>query len=231
MTGNGNQLSQVIDRVNDAFFWGEKLTRDERGKLARLIAATHGRPGAYANTFALSEAERARGIRLFTGEPTASAAARHITGEEACRALRLLNVRDPSVMQALNDAAEGLQQCLMRSEQSTEHRMGGNPGTFCCGRCSVSVWRHILAGGFDRREERLHGAMTRLKDFRDGKGRWAIFPFWYALSALVEIELPQARQEIRYAAAILERAAKRSTPSGEYERRRTHIARRALARL
>jgi hypothetical protein len=231
MKNGKDQLSQAIDRVNAAFFWGDELTKAERGALAGRIAACHGKNGAYANTFELSERERQTGICLFTGEKTTSAAARHISGEEACRALRLLNVRDREIAQALAEATEALRQCLLRAEASTEHRMGGNPGIFCCGRCSVSVWRHIAVGGFDRHEERLRNGMKRLKHFRDGKGRWATFPFWYTLSALAEVQLPEPREEIRYAAPLLERAVKRKQPANEHERRRTEIARRALAKL
>jgi hypothetical protein len=231
MKTNHGQLSHTIDQVNAAFFWCEKLTKAKRIKLAKSIVAAHRKPGAYANTFALSDEERKKGISLFTGERTFSASARHISGEEACRALRLLEVNDRRVKSALREATEGLQECLVRCQSVTGSRMGGNPGIFCCGRCTVSLWRHIVAGGFDRREERLRAGVGRLKDFRDGKGRWAVFPFWYTLSALVEIDLPEALEEIRYAAPILERAVKRESPSDEFERRRCEISRRGLAKL
>ncbi len=45
---------------------------------------------------------------LFTGERITSASARHILGEEASRALRLLRVRDRAVTRALAEADEGL---------------------------------------------------------------------------------------------------------------------------
>ena len=74
------QLSEAIDRVNAAYFWGETLPAVERKLLADFIVATHGHPAAYANTFALSPAEAKRGIELFTGERATSASARHISG-------------------------------------------------------------------------------------------------------------------------------------------------------
>lgn len=221
-------LSQMVDRLNHAFFWGEKITKDERGQLARTIAETHARPNAYARTFALDNRECKHGIQLFTGERVTNAAARHISGEEACRALRLLKVRDRAVQEALDEATENLQRCLDGSERATQHRMGGNPGIFCCGRCSVSVWRHVLAGGFDRREERLRGGVQRLKESRDDSGRWGIFPFWYTLSALVEMDFSQARQEIKHVATMLERAQGQVSSRNEHNRRRIEIARRAL---
>jgi hypothetical protein len=172
------------------------------------------------------ESERQRGIRLFTGERVTSASARHILGEEACRALHQLDVRDQDVRHALARATEGLSQCLARA--ATDPR-NTNIGIFCCGKCTVGLWRHLLVGGLDRQEERLHRGIEHLRSRRDGKGGWRTFPFWYAMLALSEIDAPGARAEIQYASAELERAVARSsaTLTG---RRRQAIAERALAR-
>lgn len=223
------RLFELIDAVNDACFWNGKLT--DRKRIANEIASAQGMPGAYANTFALSPSERQEGVRLFTGEVTKSAAARHIAGEEACRALLLLDLNDKPVIEALTNASRALLEVLRRSEH--EHRdstMGGNPGTFCCCRCSVSVWRHITAGGLDRGEERLTGGLKKLKQYRKD-GRWGAFPFWYTMSALAEMEIPQVKPEIRYVAKLLERSAKRTSSANVYEERRGEVARRCLQKI
>jgi hypothetical protein len=108
-----------------------------------------GAAGAYGGTFAGFASERSNGIVLFTGERIASASARHILGEEASRALRLLRVRDRSVTRALDAADEGLMQCLARAAEDPRK---SNPGLYCCGKCSVGLWRNLLAGGLTRRE-------------------------------------------------------------------------------
>ena len=105
-------LSQTVDAVNAALFEGRALAAAERSHVAGWIAARQGLAGSYGGTFAGFPSERSRGIVLFTGERIASASARHILGEEASRALRLLRVRDRSVMRALEAADDGLMRCL-----------------------------------------------------------------------------------------------------------------------
>src|SRR5687767_11441368 len=124
-------LSQTVDHVNAALFDGRTLAAAERNQLASWIAARQGLPGAYGGTFAGFPAERSNGIVLFTGERIASASARHILGEEASRALRLLGVRDPRVTRALDRADDGLMRCL---ERAAENPRNGNPGLYCCGK-------------------------------------------------------------------------------------------------
>jgi hypothetical protein len=93
------------------------------------------------------------------------------------------------------------------------------------------MWRNLLSGGLDRQKERLTKGVKQLRNVRDGKGGWDRFPFWYTVLALVEIEQPQARAELKYAAPLLERTAKRPPAGSKYARRRHQIAQRALARV
>ena len=144
---NRASLSKTVDAINAAKFDGRNLPALERRRAARWIAGRQGLPGAYAATFAGFPSERSKGIVLFTGERIASASARHILGEEASRALRQLCVRDSEVTRALEAADDGLLRCL---ERAAEDPRNGNPGLFCCGKCSVGLWRNLLAGGLDR---------------------------------------------------------------------------------
>jgi hypothetical protein len=221
-------LSQTIDAVNAAHFDGRALAAAERGEAARWIAARQGLPGSYAGTFAGFPAERSTGIVLFTGERITSASARHILGEEASRALRLLRVRDSSVTRALESADEGLMRCL---ERAADRQRTTNPGLFCCGKCSVGLWRNVLAGGLDRREERLQRGASHLRSARDGDRGWRKFPFWYTVLALSEMDSGPAKAELKYASPALERAASRAEPSAGYARRRHQLATRVLTTL
>jgi hypothetical protein len=221
-------LSQTVDAVFAALFEEQKLSAPERERAAEWIAARQGLPGAYAGTFAGFPAERERGISVFTGERITSASARHILGEETCRALRLLSVRSRSVAAALERATEGLLACLERAASDPRNT---NPGRFCCGKCTVGLWRHLLAGGLDRHEERLRRGVRHLQQVRDGEGEWRAFPFWYTVLALSEMDAPEAKKELRYAAPMLERAAARKPGRTVHSQRRQEIARRALARI
>ena len=225
---NRTSLSQTVDAINAAHFEGRTLTAAERGLAARWIAGRQGLPGAYGGTFAGFPSERSRGIVLFTGERIAFASARHILGEEASRALRQLRVRDSAVSRALEGADEGLMRCLRRAAEDPRKR---NPGLFCCGKCSVGMWRNVLAGGLDRREERLRRGASHLRSMRDGDHGWRKFPFWYTVLALSEMDNAEARAELRYAAPALERAASRAVPSAAYAQRRHELAVRTLTDL
>lgn len=225
---DGTSLSQTVDAIHAAHFEGRELSASERAQAARWIAARQGLAGSYGGTFAGFPAERWKGILLFTGERITSASARHILGEETSRALRLLHVPDRNVTRALEAADEGLMRCLARAAEDQRHK---NPGLYCCGRCSVGVWRNLLAGGLDRREERLRSGASHLKSMRDGDRGWRKFPFWYTVLALNEMDNREAARELRYAAPALERAAKRAVPSAVYAQRRHELAVRTLNRL
>ncbi len=225
---NRASLSQTVDAISAAHFDGRTLAAAERGQAARWIAARQGLPGAYGGTFAGFPTERSRGIVLFTGERIASASARHILGEEASRALRQLRVRDPNVSRALERADSGLMRCLERAAADPRH---SNPGLFCCGKCSVGLWRNVIAGGLDRHDERLRRGASHLRTMRDGAHQWRRFPFWYTVLALSEMDNADARTELTYAAPALERAARRAVPSAVYGRRRHELAVRTLKSL
>jgi hypothetical protein len=221
-------LSQTIDALNAAQFEGRALPASERSEAARWIAARQGLPGAYGGTFAGFPSERSRGIVLFTGERITSASARHILGEEASRALRGLGVRERTVTAALEAADEGLMRCLARAAEDPRQR---NPGLFCCGKCSVGLWRNLLSGGLDRCEERLERGASHLRSMRDGEHGWRKFPFWYTVLALSEMKGSEAKTELKYAAPALEPVANRPAVSSVYARRRQELAARALSSL
>jgi hypothetical protein len=137
-------------------------------------------------------------------------------------------VRDLEVTRALEGADNGLMRCLERAAGDPRNN---NPGLFCCGKCSVGLWRNLLSGGLDRREERLRRGASHLRSMRDGEHQWRRFPFWYTVLALSEMDTAEAKTELKYAAPALERAASRAVPSAVYGRRRHELAVRTLKSL
>ena len=89
----------------------------------------------------------------------------------------------------------------------------------------------MTAGGLSRKDERLSGGLTHLRGYRDGKGRWRRFPYYYTLLALSEIPGKEADAEIRYAAPGLERMLKRKEGGDRFETRRRALAGKLLARV
>jgi hypothetical protein len=221
-------LSGTVDAINAALFEGRALAAAERQEAARWIAARQGLPGSYGGTFAAFPPERSDGIVLFTGERLTSASARHVIGEEASRALRLLRVRDRDVARALTAADDAMMRCV---EREARHARNDNPGLYCCARCSVGLWRNLLSGGLDRREERLVCGVRHLHAVRDERHGWRRFPFWYTVLALSELDHAEARRELAHAAPALERVARRAVPRTVYARRRRDLAVRTLDAL
>jgi len=225
---NERSLSDTVHAVSDAFFFGQPIAATTRRETAAWIASRQGLPGAYGKLFAGFPSEQSTGIRLFTGERVASASARHILGEEACRALLLLNSRETSTTAALDRALRWIAQ---RVQVAAAYTPRNSEGVFCCGKCTVGLWRNILAGGLDRPDHRLRLGLARLRAQRKGDGEWRTFPFWYTVLALTEMDTPAARAELTYAARRIEDEAKRPPKSTKYGARRNALARRALERL
>lgn len=223
-------LSRTLDAVEALAFDEQMLPSRERVRVASWIAERQGLPGAKSDTFAGFPDELREGVLAFTGERFTHASARHILGEEACRALRSLGVDDPLVRRALERANAGLMNAVAHAE--LDPRYGYNPGAYCCGKCSVGMWRNLLSGGLDRPEERLRrGVGEFLRSNRADGARWRVFPFWYTVLALSEMDVPEARDELAFAAPVLERTVRRAVPATIHGRRRNQLAQRVLARL
>lgn len=231
----GGSLYAEVDAVNDAFFWHRPLSGKERSASARFIARFQGGPGSYAGMFRPGEGN-AKALRLFTGERTSSGPGNpHILGEEACRALRLLDVRTPEVRGAMKRAESqmiaGVESYFGRTAAESASLTRLKPGTFCCMKCSTALWRHLLARDPKEHAEFLAAGLKALKSDRDGKGGWQSWPFAYTLSALIEWDMDEALSELRYSAPACQRELKRGfVKTNVYSQRRREVMKRALDR-
>jgi len=228
---DAGSLAATVDAVSEALFLGRKLTKAQRQEAAAWIAGRQGLPGSYAGMFAPTAADRAGGLRLFTGESVRSGGgAAHVLGEEACRALILLGVPLAGVRDALGRATEGMLERLRKAE--LRERNCGRPwlGQYCCGACSVGLWRHLAVGGLEDGERHLAAGMKALEAHRLGNGRWRRYPFHYTLLVLSEIDARGALAEMRHAAPVLERALRRPPRDDPHDARRRAVAERVLAR-
>jgi len=223
---NRKSLGATLDALNEVWFAGSALSASERREAARWIAGRQGLPGSYAGMFAPTDEEMAESLRLFTGERIVSGGgARHILGEEACRALILLRVPDREVREALEGASRGMAARLLASRDRAR-------GMYCCARCSVALWRHLAVGGLEEAdpERWLRIGVETLKQHRAGDGRWRRFPFYYSVLALTEMDMLAAIEELRYAAPVCEKLLKQNPTGDVYAERRRVLARRVLER-
>ena len=216
-------LAATIDAINDAFFFSRPIAAGQKREAARWIAGRVMQGGSYYGMPAPTKKDLTEEFRVFTGERiTTRVGKAHILGEEACRVMILLGGRDRSVREAI-EAATAVMVPRLQYDQ--------RPGWYCCGKCSCAMWRHLAVGGLDKTERRLAAAVKALKANRDGQGKWKVFPFYYALLALCEIDLPAAVTEMRYASSACEKLLSRRTARDDkYTQRRRALAERVLAR-
>jgi hypothetical protein len=184
-------LIATVDAFNEAVLFGYPW-QDEAESLVLWTSGRLGEVRGYAGSFALTEEDWRREFRLFTGEKIESRAARaHIIAEEATRMLAIIR-NDTGI---LADAGRISEQRLV------ERIFTGNAvkdGFYCCGKCSISLWRCLAAGGFAEHSSILPQCMSSLTSFRDGKGGWSRFPFYYTLLLLSEVSPKLAKGQMKY---------------------------------
>ncbi|MDZ4713445.1 MAG: hypothetical protein SGI89_14135 [bacterium] len=220
-----NSLAKTIENLNEAFLTDVKLSLKERKEVAGWIAGRQGLKGSYANMFAPSATDF-NGIILFTGDNiTSKASIAHIIGEESLWALYILDVKDKTVSKKLSEAGLGIKKAI----QGNDKLRNSAKGTFCCGKCSVAYWRNLSGEGVAENKTELENGIKFLKAQRDGKGGWRRFPFYYTLLALTGIDIPSAKDEMRYASAVCERYVKRKSSEDKYTRRKKEIAKKVLS--
>ena len=221
-----NSLAVLVDSLEQKRYFGQRIPAREVLAAERKIASRQGLPGSYAGMFAPTRLDFRHGIRVFTGEAVRSGAATaHILGEECCRLLLQLGIKDRLVSAALARAEAGMRERLNSSERVHSRHVG----FYCCGICTVSFWRHLAAGGLDNPVPRFKDGLRALAGCRIDNGRWNRFPFFYTLLALNEIDLPDARKELRWAAPAAERSLKTLRGTGRFPKRRRAVLEQALA--
>jgi hypothetical protein len=221
-----NSLAALVDSIEQKRYFGQEIPAREVLAAAREIASRQGLPDSYAGMFAPTRHDFQRGIRVFTGEAVRSGAATaHILGQECCRLLLKLRVKDRLVSEALARAETGMRERLKTHDRTDAQRVG----FYCCGICTVSFWRHLAAGGLDSPGPRFEDGLRVLASLRTGGGRWKRFPFFYALLALTELDVPKARTELRWAAPAAERSLTTLRGAGRFPKRRRAVLEKTLA--
>ncbi len=227
-----SSVAETIDRINDALFFGRKISMDSKKETAIWIAERQGGPHSYGGLFSPTNQDIESGFKLFTGEKvTSRVQIRHILGEESLRALALLNVKSAVVNSARAKAASAFARVLV---DYTKHEQP--EGWFCCGTCTSAFWRNLASGSLDeavggkeRAQDMLAHGMKILKTNRFGNGKWHRFPFYFTLLVLAEIP-KLAESELKYVAPVCEKllARKASKQSGAYAIRRREVLTRLL---
>ena len=228
-------LAATVDALSDAFFHTRVLSVAQRRAAASWIASRQGLPGSYAGAFAATAKDAREGYRLFTGERVSPGpGAAHIISQEACRALRLLDVRDPQVQTALAQGSRGLLAPLCDSVKRPVRQSASGmrllPGMVCCMKCSCALYRHLVCCA-DEHADFLALGVKAIHAHRNGTDGWRGWPFHYTLLTLLEIGTPPATEELSFAAPRCKtELAKRPSKSNIYSQRRRLLMERVLAR-
>lgn len=216
-------LGQTINDVNESILFGVPISDSDAARVSRFIASRQGLPGSYCGLFAPMDGELTLPYRVFTGEvTTTSAAGRHIIGEESLRILRILDCREPEVLEAIGRAQER----FLRQLDETE-KTGYGTGTYCCGKCTIAYWRTLMTHWLPDAEERIQKGIGDLKKSRFN-GKWRRYPFYYTLQCLCELPLDLAGPEIKYIQPICETTLRHIRKSNAYYRQRCTILNNVL---
>ncbi len=212
---NKTSLAQTIDSVNEAFFYGKKISKKEAGDIINWVSSRLATEYSYNGSFGLTAKDMKSKVYTFTGERLQSASLRHIIAEEASRVLVQLSKITGKKIPELETSSKKLLKNIKYSES-----IGKHIGTYCCGPCTAGLWRHMSVGGFGSYSKNLPKGIEVLKSYRDGKGAWGRFPFYYTLLALSEINHPIAKKEISYAKPAIEKKLRRVNKNGKFSGRR-----------
>jgi hypothetical protein len=218
---HSDSLSVTLDAINAAFFHGQAFSKAQKEAATRWLLARQFRSGQHAGLFAPTRRDYEDGVRLFTGEKLKTLlATRNILGGETARALTLFDLPLAEVQGALERLNQNvLQACYARSCVIGE-----------CAHATIGLVRYLYVAALDGAERRLGMHIEIISQHRNGNGRWKRFPFYYALLALSEIDLPAAVEELRYAAPACEMLLRRSPKDDVFSQRRRAILQRVLAR-
>ncbi|MCI0450205.1 MAG: hypothetical protein L0Y79_10565 [Chlorobi bacterium] len=219
---NKNSLAETVDNLNEAFFYGNKISKAKANELINWIRTRFGTEYSYNGSFGITNRDLNSKIYTFTGERLSSLASmRHIMAEETSRVLIQLSKIAKRKIPELEKSNKNLLEGIKKAESEGKHI-----GTYCCGPCTVGLWRHMSVGGFGSYSKNLPKGLEVLKSFRDGKGKWGRFPFYYTLLALSEINHRATKREIEYAKPLIERLLYRMNKNGRYSKRRYDLLQR-----
>lgn len=218
-------LAATIDNVNQVYFYGNDFKGYDIDETIKWILSRYDTEYSYNGSFGITDKDRNSDLRTFTGERlTSPASLKHIHAQEAGRALNILKKYTSIKMTELDESNRKFIKIFQGDEKAGRHE-----GTFCCGPCTVSLWRNMSVGGYGSYAKKLNSGMSVLENFRKNDGEWSRFPFYYTLSVLLEsVKLPNAKKEIEYAFNKCSRRIKAIRGNNKYAERKHELLKRIL---
>jgi len=222
---NKTSLASTIENINQVYFYKKDFKKYDVDETVKWILTRYKTEYSYNGSFGITVNDWNSDLRTFTGERlTSPASLRHIHAQEAGRALNILKKYTSLKMPELDESNKKFIKIFINNEKAGKHE-----GTFCCGPCTVSLWRNMSAGGYGSYAKKLNNGMSVLKNFRKNDGEWSRFPFYYTLSVLLEsAKLPNAKIEIEYAFNKCRRRIKTIRGKDKFAERKHELLNRIL---
>lgn len=159
---NKSSLYKTVDNVNEALFYGKTISKKEAKEIIRWISGRLDTEYSYNHSYGLTKYDMNHPAYTFTGEKIECASKRHIMAEESCRVMHKLSEITGEKIPSLENTTKVFTKML------DEYRSYGKPeGTFCCGPCTIGLWRHINAGGLRKHRASLPDGLFALHSSRD----------------------------------------------------------------
>ena len=214
-------LAATLDSAAEAFFINKTIPAAHREDISLMLISRQNLSGPNSGFFIPFAAERDTPFRLFSGEQLYTDFARsHIHLIESTRLLMLLSLNRIGVDHSVQIADQRMSTiCYSKFCPKGE-----------CKSLTIAYMRYLSTCNEKDTGLRLKPFLTKLVDYRDGKGKWNGFPFYYTLLMLSEVTDPLATQELQYAALLCEKQRAQNWPRDPFSIRRQSIITQALAR-
>ncbi|MGY5859443.1 MAG: hypothetical protein RTU63_08735 [Candidatus Thorarchaeota archaeon] len=205
----------MLDSLEEAILLVERshLSCDDLDfePVADFIVGQQIRYGIDTGSFVESKNVSRSKARVYTGEKLQTQlAAKNILTVESARALVLSGSKSETTQSSIALVETWLEkQCFSDFCETGE-----------CRHSSIGFIRYLNALG---KTQRLEHMVTKLSKFRDSKGGWKGFPYFFTLLALSEIDSPLVDDELQYALSFADQRFKRSRSDEPFTSRRKEI--------
>jgi len=214
-------LANTLDSAAEAFFYQKPIPTAHRQETASMLVGRQIHSGSNTGFFIPFTAETEARSRLFSGEQLLTEFARtHIQLIESARVLKLLEVNNDIITQSILVANQRMStSCYSKFCSKGE-----------CKSLTIAYMRYLTSCDGRDSITRLNSLLSKLASYRDGKGRWGGFPYFYTLLMLSEVDDPLATLELQYAAPLCKKQRMQIGSADPISSRRQAIITKALSR-
>jgi hypothetical protein len=214
-------LAGTLDSAAEAFFYQRPIPAAHRQETASMLISRQIQSGSNYGFFIPFTAETEVRSRLFSGEQLLTDFAHsHIQLIESARVLKLLGVDNETVTHSIRVADQRMSKyCYSKFCSKGE-----------CKSLTIAYMRYLASCNVNDTIMDLNPFLSKLTSYRDGKGKWNGFPYFYTLLMLSEVNDPLATQELQYAIPLLEKQLGQIGSADPISIRRQAIITKVLSR-